>query len=108
MIVISVIPYGKKPILKAFIKTVNVKGYGGAISVKGYKKMLKEFDKDAKYELWVSTWQKVSIKGSHDWKEFTLKFDKPLTRDIKSLVVSLGLGDQSTGVIYFDDVILTY
>ncbi len=102
------LPYGKKPVLRVFIKTVNVEGYGGAISVKGYKKKLKEFDKDTKYELWVSTWQKVSIKGSHDWKEYTLEFDKPLTYDIKSLVVSLGLGDYSKGAIYFDDVIFTY
>ena len=101
------IPYGKLLTFKVFIKSVNVKGNGGFISLCASDKENGICSDMVKEGMRVSTWGNYSIKGNNNWKEYTISFAKPLPNTTKSIIVVIGMGDKSLGTIYFDNAKLT-
>lgn len=96
------IPTGKKLTLTASIKT-DLTGPGVAIVIRGD-------DTDppsGNGEAFVTTQGLITITGEDDWLEYFIAMpDVP--DDILSITVFLILLPSSTGVVYFDDITLTY
>jgi hypothetical protein len=94
------IPVGKTVVLKVFIKTENIEGKGVAIAIRGD-------DTDKPYldaEFFSTTQGNLIISGTEDWKEYTLKSDKPIPENIKCITIYLIHLSGTKGDVYFDDI----
>lgn len=92
------IPIGAKLTLKAKIKTVNLKGNGLALDIRG--------DKNGKPVVFVTTQGKVTINGTKDFTEYSVTLDS-YPGGIDNLLIFMEYLRGTTGYVYFDDVSLT-
>ena len=92
------IPVGAKLTLKARIKTVDIKGKGLSLAIRG--------DKVDQPVFFVSTEGKTLINGTKDFTEYTVTLDS-YPGGIDNLLIFLLYLPQTTGAVYFDDISLT-
>lgn len=98
----SDIPTGKELTLTASIKT-DLTGLGAIIVIRGD-------DTDppsGNAEMFATTQGLITITGEEDWREYWVTLPE-VSDSILSITVFLILGANSTGVVYFDDITLTY
>ena len=95
---------GKKLILRVNIKTVNVEGEGASIVIRGDNTPTPQ----GTAELFISTQGDIFIGGTHNWKEYSVKLEEPISPSILSISIYLVLLPYTTGQIFFDDITLTY
>lgn len=92
------IPTGAKLTLRAKIKTVNIKGNGLALDIRG--------DKNEKPVVFVTTQGKVAIGGTKDFTEYSVTLDS-YPGGIDNLLIFMEYLPGTTGYVYFDDISLT-
>jgi hypothetical protein len=96
------IPVGKILTLKVFIKTENMEGDGAAIAIRG-----DDFTSPSgNAEIFKTTQGIQKITGTNDWKEYSVKMDKPISETIKSITIYLIRLNNTKGDVYFDDISL--
>jgi hypothetical protein len=96
------IPHGKDLTLTASIKT-DLVGPGVAIVIRGD-------DTDppsGSAEAFATTQGVITITGEEDWTEYWVTMPE-VPDDILTITVYLIFGVNSTGIVYFDDITLTY
>lgn len=98
------LPIGKKPILKAYLKTNTLSGRGVSISIRGDDTTT---PLDAA-EVFTSTESSTPITGTMDWTLFTIQLNEVLPSNIKSITVYLTLLPSTSGNVNFDDITLSY
>lgn len=92
------IPIGAKITLKAKVKTVDIKGEGISIALRG--------DKARKIVFFETTENKAKITGTKDFTEYTATLNS-YPGDIDDLMIFLVYLPGTTGQVYFDDISLT-
>ena len=93
------IPHGKKVRLKCQIKLDNITGEGVSIDFRG--------DDSSQNEVFSYTTKDVTqIKGSGDWKEYSVEMDEVIPEKVTLIFVHLILQDNSEGTVYFDEISL--
>lgn len=95
---------GKKLRLRVNIKTVNIEGEGASIVIRGDNTPTPE----GSAELFISTQGSLYIGGTHNWKEYSVELEDSISAAIQSITVYMVLLPNTTGQIYFDDIILEY
>ncbi|MBO0939615.1 hypothetical protein J2I47_23900 [Fibrella sp. HMF5335] len=92
------IPVAAKLTLKAKIKTVNMKGSGVSLVIRG--------DKDGKTAFFMTTQGKMSINDVKEFTEYSVTVDS-FPGNVDNLLFFLVYLPKTTGSVYFDDVSLT-
>jgi hypothetical protein len=93
-------PTGKRLLLKAQIRLDNVQGNGIALAMRGDRRG------SLSAVFFSSTENKQSIKGTSDFKEYTLEVDA-YSGPVDQIHVFLIYLRNTTGTAYFDDISLT-
>jgi len=95
----GVIPVGKELKLKVKIKAVDLAGYGASIAIR-----CDDASTGLQFE---STQDKLNIKGTFDWTEYTVSIGS-VNSEVTNIYVFLIYLTNTTGAVYFDDITLTY
>lgn len=95
---------GRKLRLRVNIKTENVIGEGASIVIRGDDAPAPA----GNAELFESTEGDIFIGGTHNWKEYRVTLERPISPSIQSITVFVVLLPYTTGTVFFDDVILEY
>lgn len=96
------IPYGKKLKYTVKIKTENLEGQGAAIAIRC------DDDQSGRAAQFETTEGKIDIKGTSDWKYYTVELNERVRPDIKEITVYVLFLSNTTGTLYFDDASLIY
>jgi cytochrome oxidase assembly protein ShyY1 len=102
------IPAGAKLTLKAKIKTSNIQGTGISIAMGGNQAITNSLGQVKKVNstFYTSTEGVTPITGTNDFKEYTLTWSS-LPAATTHLYVLLAYLPKTTGIVYFDDVVLS-
>lgn len=94
----------KKLRLRVNIRAENVVGEGASIVIRGDNTLVPQ----GPAELFITTQDDLYIGGTHNWKEYRVALEDPITSDIQSITVYVILLPNTSGTIFFDDIILEY
>lgn len=95
---------GKKLRLRVNIKTENVVGEGASIVIRGDNTIVPQ----GPAELFASTQGDIFIGGTHNWKEYRVELEEPISPTIRSITIFVVLLPYTTGTIFMDEVQLSY